>query len=83
MNTFDRNEWMRLKICEQKRVYYHAHEKYRKNKNKNKNDNERNKKRYREDPEYRRYSNEKSHLYRLKKKLGETSGNISSFISIK
>ena len=49
MNTFDRNEWMRLKTCEQKRVYDHAHEKYRKNKNKN--DNERNKKRYREDPE--------------------------------
>ena len=81
MNTFDTNEWMRLKTCERSRLYYHTHKNYRKNKNKN--DNERNKKRYSEDPEYRRYSNEKSHLYRLKKKLGETSGNISSFISIK
>ena len=81
MNTFDTNEWMRLTTCERSRLYYHTHKNYRKNKNKN--DNERNKKRYSEDPEYRKYSNEKSHLYRLKKKLGETSGNISSFISIK
>ena len=50
MNTFDRNEWMRLKTCEQKRVYYHAHKKYCKNKNKS--DYERNKKRYSKDPVY-------------------------------
>ena len=42
MNTFDTNEWMRLKECAWNRLYYHAHEKY--HKNKNKNDNECNKK---------------------------------------
>ena len=38
MNTFDTNEWMRLKTCEQSRLYYHTHKNYRKNKNKNDNE---------------------------------------------
>ena len=25
MNTFDTNEWMRLKTCERSRLYYHTH----------------------------------------------------------
>ena len=65
MNTFDTNTLMRLKACEQERLYYHTHEQYRKNKKNN--DNERYKKQNRKHPEYRRYSNEHSYLFHLKK----------------
>ena len=77
MYTFNLNKRMRLKACEQKRLYYHTHEQYCMKKNKN--GNERNKKQCREDS---KYLNELSHLFCLLKKIGETSGNISSFISI-